>query len=167
MLTDTAAIPEAGIGVSPRAKLSRVPTAQAARGRASGRLGERIELCEAEASTNAAMSAQMLSYSRAQGVFAGVSLEGSSLGPDDDSNKDLYGKKVRKQNSAGVLESGRIRLDLSGFATATAGLTWPYLAAMLSCVNEEILLHTHYPWFVVLWFILRASCGRFARDPVR
>ena len=49
---------------------------------------------EAEASTNAAMSAQMLSYSRAQGVFAGVSLEGSSLGPDDDANKDLYGKKV-------------------------------------------------------------------------
>jgi len=49
---------------------------------------------EAEASTNAAMSAQLLSYSRAQGVFAGVSLEGSSLGPDDDANKDLYGKKV-------------------------------------------------------------------------
>jgi SH3 domain-containing YSC84-like protein 1 len=49
---------------------------------------------EAEASTNAAMSAQMLSYSRAQGVFAGVSLEGSSLGPDDDANTDLYGKKV-------------------------------------------------------------------------
>jgi lipid-binding SYLF domain-containing protein len=49
---------------------------------------------EAEASTNAAMSAQLLSYSRAQGVFAGVSLEGSTLGPDDDANKDLYGKKV-------------------------------------------------------------------------
>ena len=40
------------------------------------------------------MSAQLLSYSRTQGVFAGVSLEGSSLGPDDDANKDLYGKKV-------------------------------------------------------------------------
>src|SRR6516162_3114134 len=37
---------------------------------------------EAEASTNAAMSAEMLSYSRAQGVFGGVSLSGTSLGPD-------------------------------------------------------------------------------------
>jgi lipid-binding SYLF domain-containing protein len=48
----------------------------------------------AEASTNAAMSAEMLSYSRAQGVFAGVSLSGTSLGPDDDANEKLYGKKV-------------------------------------------------------------------------
>ena len=49
---------------------------------------------EAEASTNAAMSAQMLSYSRAQGIFGGVSLEGSSLGPDNGANEKLYGKKV-------------------------------------------------------------------------
>jgi len=48
----------------------------------------------AEASTTATMQAQMLSYSRAQGVFGGVSLSGSSLGPDDGANKDLYGKKV-------------------------------------------------------------------------
>ena len=49
---------------------------------------------EAEASTNAAMSAEMLSYSRAQGVFAGVSLSGTTLGPDDGANENLYGKKV-------------------------------------------------------------------------
>jgi SH3 domain-containing YSC84-like protein 1 len=49
---------------------------------------------DAEASTNAAMSAEMLSYSRAQGVFAGVSLSGTSLGPDDDANEKVYGKKV-------------------------------------------------------------------------
>ena len=36
----------------------------------------------------------MLSYSRAQGVFAGVALSGSSLGPDDDANTILYGKKL-------------------------------------------------------------------------
>ena len=48
----------------------------------------------AEASTNAAMSAQMLSYSRAQGVFAGLSLSGATMGPDDDANQDLYGKKI-------------------------------------------------------------------------
>src|SRR6516165_5842540 len=49
---------------------------------------------DAEASTNAAMSAEMLSYSRAQGVFAGVSLSGTSLGPDGGANEKLYGKKV-------------------------------------------------------------------------
>jgi len=49
---------------------------------------------EAEAATNAAMSAEMLSYSRAQGVFAGVSLSGTTLGPDDGANEKIYGKKV-------------------------------------------------------------------------
>ena len=49
---------------------------------------------DAEASTNAAMSAEMLSYSRAQGVFAGVSLSGTSLGPDSGANEKIYGKKM-------------------------------------------------------------------------
>lgn len=49
---------------------------------------------EAEAATNASMSAEMLSYSRAQGVFAGVSLAGTTLGPDSGANQKLYGKKL-------------------------------------------------------------------------
>jgi lipid-binding SYLF domain-containing protein len=49
---------------------------------------------DAEASTNASMSAEMLSYSRAQGVFGGVSLSGASLGPDSGANEKIYGKKV-------------------------------------------------------------------------
>lgn len=49
---------------------------------------------DAEASTNASMSAEMLSYSRSQGVFAGVSLSGTTLGPDSGDNEKLYGKKV-------------------------------------------------------------------------
>ena len=48
----------------------------------------------ASAETDAAMKAQILSYSRAKGAFAGVSLEGSTLRPDNDANKDLYGKKI-------------------------------------------------------------------------
>jgi lipid-binding SYLF domain-containing protein len=52
---------------------------------------------DAEASTNAAMSAQMLSYSRSQGAFAGVSLSGTSLGPDSDANEKVYGKKVTSE----------------------------------------------------------------------
>ena len=49
---------------------------------------------DAEASTNGAMSAEMLSYSRAQGVFAGASLSGATLGPDGGANENLYGKKL-------------------------------------------------------------------------
>jgi SH3 domain-containing YSC84-like protein 1 len=49
---------------------------------------------DAEAATNGAMKAEMLSYSRAQGVFAGVSLSGATLGPDGGANENLYGKKV-------------------------------------------------------------------------
>jgi SH3 domain-containing YSC84-like protein 1 len=48
----------------------------------------------AEASTNASMNAQMLSYSRSQGVFGGLSLSGTSLAPDGGANENLYGKKV-------------------------------------------------------------------------
>lgn len=47
-----------------------------------------------EASTNATLKAEMLSYSRAKGVFGGVSLSGSTLHPDEDANKNLYGTKV-------------------------------------------------------------------------
>ena len=48
----------------------------------------------AEAATNGMMSAQMLSYSHAQGVFAGLSLSGTTMAPDGGANENLYGKKV-------------------------------------------------------------------------
>jgi len=48
----------------------------------------------ASAETDVAMKAEILSYSRARGAFAGVSLAGSTLRPDNDANKDLYGKKI-------------------------------------------------------------------------
>lgn len=47
-----------------------------------------------EASTDASMRAEILSYSRARGLFAGVSLEGTSLRPDDDATKEVYGRKM-------------------------------------------------------------------------
>jgi lipid-binding SYLF domain-containing protein len=40
------------------------------------------------------MRAEMLTYSRARGVFAGVSLEGSTLRPDTDANTAVYGRKI-------------------------------------------------------------------------
>lgn len=48
----------------------------------------------ASASTDATMRAEILSYSRSRGLFAGVSLEGSTLRPDNDANERIYGKKV-------------------------------------------------------------------------
>jgi lipid-binding SYLF domain-containing protein len=48
----------------------------------------------ASAETDATMRAEILSYSRARGAFAGVSLAGSTLRPDNGANENLYGKKI-------------------------------------------------------------------------
>ena len=48
----------------------------------------------ASAETDATMRAEILSYSRARGAFAGVSLDGSTLRPDNGANEKLYGKKI-------------------------------------------------------------------------
>jgi lipid-binding SYLF domain-containing protein len=49
---------------------------------------------DAAAATDATMRAEVLSYSRSRGLFAGVSLEGSTLRPDNEANERLYGKKI-------------------------------------------------------------------------
>src|ERR1700752_859353 len=49
---------------------------------------------DAEAATDATLRAEVLTYSRARGLFAGISLEGSTLRPDNDGNERLYRKKV-------------------------------------------------------------------------
>jgi SH3 domain-containing YSC84-like protein 1 len=49
---------------------------------------------EAQADTDINMRAEMLSYSRSRGVFAGISLEGTTLRPDGEANRRLYGKNV-------------------------------------------------------------------------
>ena len=51
----------------------------------------------AAAATDLSMRAQILTYSRSRGLFAGVSLTGSSLRADNDANKRLYGKDVTAQ----------------------------------------------------------------------
>jgi SH3 domain-containing YSC84-like protein 1 len=48
----------------------------------------------ADASTNENLKAELLSYSRSRGVFAGVSLSGATLHPDNEANTNLYGEKV-------------------------------------------------------------------------
>jgi lipid-binding SYLF domain-containing protein len=48
----------------------------------------------ASAETDVTLRAEILSYSRARGLFAGISLAGSTLRPDNGANKNLYGKEV-------------------------------------------------------------------------
>jgi lipid-binding SYLF domain-containing protein len=52
----------------------------------------------ASAETDAALRAEILSYSRSRGLFAGISLSGSTLRADNDANKRLYGKDVTAQD---------------------------------------------------------------------
>jgi SH3 domain-containing YSC84-like protein 1 len=49
---------------------------------------------DATAETDAQMKAEVLSYSRSKGLFAGISLEGSTLRQDKDANKNLYGHDI-------------------------------------------------------------------------
>jgi lipid-binding SYLF domain-containing protein len=49
---------------------------------------------DASAETDVSMRAEILSYSRARGLFAGISLEGSTIRPDSDANKRIYGEKL-------------------------------------------------------------------------
>jgi len=61
----------------------------------------------AAAATNATMRAEILTYSRARGVFAGVSLNGAVLRPDKDANKNVYGRPVEVKE---LVEQGNVEI---------------------------------------------------------
>lgn len=52
----------------------------------------------ANASTDVTLRAEVLSYSRARGLFAGISLEGSTVRPDNDANERVYGRKLEAES---------------------------------------------------------------------
>jgi lipid-binding SYLF domain-containing protein len=67
---------------------------------------------DASADTDAWMRAEILSYSRSRGVFAGVSLEGSTLRPDDEASEQVYGRAIKAKQivrgeHTGVPSTGR------------------------------------------------------------
>jgi lipid-binding SYLF domain-containing protein len=66
---------------------------------------------DASADTDAFMRAEILSYSRTRGIFAGVSLEGSTLRPDDDASADVYGRKLTARE---IVIAGRVAVPPSG-----------------------------------------------------
>jgi lipid-binding SYLF domain-containing protein len=53
---------------------------------------------DAEAATDVAMRAEILTYSRSRGLFAGISLEGSTLRPDNGANENVYGRKIAAED---------------------------------------------------------------------
>jgi len=62
------------------------------------------------AETDVAMKAEILSYSRAQGIFAGISLAGSTLRSDDGANKSLYGKDLSAKE---IVREGKVAAPAS------------------------------------------------------
>ena len=52
----------------------------------------------ASAESDATLRAEVLSYSRSRGLFAGISLEGSTVRPDDDANERVYGKNLSAED---------------------------------------------------------------------
>jgi lipid-binding SYLF domain-containing protein len=60
----------------------------------------------AEGATDVVMTAEILSYSRNKGLFAGVSLEGSTLRSDGSANEKLYGKKVSARD---IIRGGKVK----------------------------------------------------------
>jgi lipid-binding SYLF domain-containing protein len=65
----------------------------------------------ATAATDVVMRAEILSYSRSRGLFAGVSLEGSTLRPDNGANEKLYGKKLTAKE---ILREGKVGTPAAG-----------------------------------------------------
>ena len=65
----------------------------------------------ASASTDATLRAEVLSYWRSRGLFAGISLEGSTVRPDNAGNERLYGKKV---SAEGIVRKGAVAVPPSG-----------------------------------------------------
>jgi lipid-binding SYLF domain-containing protein len=67
---------------------------------------------DASAATDAWMQAEILSYSRSRGVFAGISLEGSTIRPDDEASEQVYGHAIKAKDivrgeKISVPETGR------------------------------------------------------------
>jgi lipid-binding SYLF domain-containing protein len=65
---------------------------------------------DAAAATDVTMRAEILTYSRSRGLFAGVSLEGSTLRPDNGANKKLYGKELPAKD---IVLHGRAKVPTS------------------------------------------------------
>jgi SH3 domain-containing YSC84-like protein 1 len=72
------------------------------------------------AQTNIRMDAEILTYSRAKGLFAGISLDGATLRSDKDDNRDFYGKDI---DARSILLDGSVEMPAEARSLASA-LSW-------------------------------------------
>lgn len=66
---------------------------------------------DAQAATDARLRAEILSYSRSRGLFAGISLAGSTIRPDNDANEEMYGRKISARD---IVLNNRVSVPASG-----------------------------------------------------
>jgi lipid-binding SYLF domain-containing protein len=66
---------------------------------------------DASADTDAWMRAEILSYSRSRGVFAGISLEGSTIRPDDEASAQVYGHAIRAKD---IVRGQKMHVPITG-----------------------------------------------------
>ena len=79
---------------------------------------------DAQAATDVLMHAEILTYSRSRGLFAGVSLDGSTLRPDNSASEKVYGRKVSArdivlEHKVGTPASGRLMVSVLQKASPT------------------------------------------------
>jgi len=73
---------------------------------------------DARAMTDAQLKAEILSYSRAQGLFAGIDLTGGVLKPDTDANENTYGKAINTSNIVGPDRNVTMPVEADAFIRA-------------------------------------------------
>jgi SH3 domain-containing YSC84-like protein 1 len=98
----------------------------------------------ASAETDVTMKAEILSYSRARGLFAGLSLSGSTLRPDNDANKNLYGSKISAQRCSVFFRISSAFVIASAMLASRAGhglspTSASFLAAKIVAAENGVL----------------------------
>jgi len=78
---------------------------------------------DASAGTDALMQAEILSYSRSRGLFAGVNLKGVVIRPEDDLNLAVYDKNARELLDKGEQDPNNTAVDLSSFSKTVSRYT--------------------------------------------
>ncbi len=81
---------------------------------------------DATAATDASLHAEMLSYSRSRGAFAGIALKGATIQPDSDVNKELYGRDISNKeiltgNVASPAAAAKLKTELSRISARKTG----------------------------------------------
>jgi lipid-binding SYLF domain-containing protein len=72
------------------------------------------------------MHAEMLSYSRSRGAFAGIALKGATIQPDSDVNKELYGREITNKeiltgDVASPAAAAKLKTELSRLSARKTG----------------------------------------------